>query len=126
MPLYTNNHYLSSILPNANYSLKHTSNLKYPEVVEFRIKTLMFWNKYGIEAAIDYSGYSKSSIYRWRKQLEDSRSLDKRMGRASLKSLDPKTKKPKHCKEANWDKSVISYIKQQVIKHYGIGRRKLH
>lgn len=126
MPLYTNTYYLSNIIPTLNYSLKHTSTLQHPQVVEFRIKALTFWQKYGIEAAMDYSGYSKSSLYRWRKQLEDSRQLDKRIGRASLKALDPKVKRPKHCRVASWNHQIIDYIKQQATKHYGIGRRKLH
>ena len=90
MALYTNTHSLASLLPNLNYSLKHTSDLRHPEVVQFRISCLEFWNKHGLAAALDYAGVSRSTLYAWRKALKDSQQLDRRMGRASLKALGPK------------------------------------
>lgn len=126
MSFYTNIKSFTSILPDLNYSLKHTSDLKYPEIVQSRIEALNFWNKHGLDAAVDHTGRSKSTLYLWCKKLEDSRKLDKRMGRASLKAIDPKCRRPKHCKEVNWDKDNITYIKKQAAKHWGIGRKKLH
>lgn len=94
--------------------------------METRINALKFWEKHGIEAAVDHSGYSKSTLYSWRKKLEESRKLDRRLGRASLKALDPKSKRPIHCRQAKWDKAIVKLIEELASKHYRIGKQKLH
>lgn len=125
MALYTNTHYLTSLFPNLNYSLKHTSNLRYPDVVQFRVKCLEFWSKHGLTAAIDYSGASKSTLYAWRKALNDSKKHD-RMGRASLSSLDPCSTRPRHCKSAQWPPVVVKFIQDTVAKYDFLGKQKVY
>lgn len=126
MPLYFKTESFASIINNFNYSLKHTSNLNNPAEVERRIKVLEFWNKHGLAAAIDYSNRSRATLYNWKKALEDSRSLDKRMGRAGLKSLDPRSRRPKHCKQAKWNKKVIDLIITYASKYPNMGRQQCH
>lgn len=125
MALYMNWSGLASIMPDLNYSLKHTSNLRYPKIVEFRLKCLEFWSKHGLAAALDYSSVSRSTLYVWRKALEDSRKLD-RMGRASLRALDPKSTRPKKCKSANWSPVVVNFIKDTATEHNDLGKQKLY
>ena len=126
MALYTNTHYLASLWPDFNYSLKHTSNLRHPEVVQFRISCLEFWHKHGLAAALDYAGVSRSTLYAWRKALMDSRKLDRRMGRASLKALDPKSTRPIKCKSTRWSPIVVKYIRELVTLHPELGRQKVY
>lgn len=126
MALYMNCFNLTSIMPDFNYSLKHTSNLRYPNVVEHRIKCLEFWSKHGLAAALDYANVSRSTLYNWRKKLEDFRKLDKRMGRASLKALDPKSRRPTKCKAARWSPLVVKYIRDLVLAHPELGRQKVY
>ena len=125
MALYMNQHGLSSFLVNLNYSLKHTSNLRHPEIVQFRVSCLEFWTKHGLAAAIDYSGKSKSTLYAWRKALDDSRKKD-RMGRASLSALDPKTTRPLRCKSNHWPPIVVSFITKTATKHASMGKQMLY
>ena len=125
MALYMNCFSLASVLPDLNYSLKHTSKLRYPETVSFRLRCLEFWDKHGLEAALDFAEVSKSTLYAWRKALEDSRRRD-RMGRASLHALDPKSTRPIKCKSANWSPATVKYIENTASKHLDLGRQKLH
>lgn len=125
MALYMNCFSLASVLPDLNYSLKHTSNLRSPETVHFRINCLEFWAKHGLAAAIDYSGVSKSTLYVWRKSLDDSRKRD-RMGRASLYALDPKSTRPRKCKSSHWNPLVVKYVKDLILEHPELGKQKVY
>lgn len=126
MALYLNWFSLTSVLPDLNYSLKHTSNLRRPDIVSSRLKALEFWEKHGLAAAMDYAGVSRATFYNWRKALSDSRKLDKRCGRARLKALDPKSTKPLKCKSANWPPMVVSFIEQTSLSHPELGKQKLY
>lgn len=112
-------------IANLEYSLKHTSELNNPKEVEFRVKTLKFWSSYGIKAAIEYSGRSKSTLYNWKKSLELSRRLD-RTGKASLYSLDPKSRRPNHIRQAKYNKTIKLYVIRILNKYPFLGRRKVY
>lgn len=125
MAVYMNWHSLASTIKNLEYSNKHTSSLNNPEEVSRRIEALEFWCKHGLNPAIDHAGVSRSTLYSWRHKLDSSRKHD-RMGRASLKALDPKSTRPKHCRRADWDKKIVTLLTELATKHPELGRQPLY
>ena len=125
MAVYMNWHSLASTIKNLEYSNKHTSSLNNPEEVSRRIEALEFWSKHGLNPAMDHAGVSRSTLYSWRHKLDSSRKHD-RMGRASLKALDPKSTRPKHCRRADWDKKIVTLLTELATKHPELGRQPLY
>ena len=125
MALYLSWFSFASVWPDLNYSLKHASNLRRPDMVGFGLEALKFWDKHGLKAAMDFAKASRSTLYNWRKALADSRKLDKRYGRASLKALDPKSTRPQHCRTTTWSPLVVSFIRTAVTNHPELGKQKI-
>ena len=101
-------------------------------MVEYRIKVLKFWDKHGLDAALEYAKdlnphgkCSRASMYRWKKDLADSGKRD-RMGRCRLSAIDPKSTRPIHCRlPRNYDE-LYEPIKQLLDKHGTLGKNKVH
>ena len=125
MAVYMNWHSLASTIKNLEYSNKHTSSLNNPEEVSRRIEALEFWRKHGLSSAIDHAGVSRSTLYSWCNKLDSSRKRD-RMGRAGLKALDPKSTRPKRCRQSNWDKEMVKLLVRLATKHPELGRQPLY
>ena len=125
MAVYMNWHSLASTIKNLEYSNKHTSSLNNPEEVSRRIEALEFWAKHGLNPAMDHAGVSRSTLYSWRHKLDSSRKRDC-MGRASLKALDPKSTRPKHCRRADWDKKIVTLLTELATRHPELGRQPLY
>ena len=125
MAVYMNWHSLASTIKNLEYSNKHTSSLNNPDEVNRRIEALEFWRKHGLSSAIDHAGVSRSTLYSWRNKLDSSRKRD-RMGRAGLKALDPKSTRPKRCRQSNWDKEMVKLLVRLATKHPELGRQPLY
>lgn len=124
--------YLNGYFKNWDYVDKHTSRLRYKEIVEYRIKVLEFWDKFGLEAALNYAKElspnhkcSRATIYRWRKMLTESGKRD-RMGRCRLSAIDPKSTRPYHCRlPKNYDE-LYSPIRQLLSEHQTLGKNKVY
>ena len=100
--------------------------------MNYRIKILKFWDKYGLEAALDYakdlnprSKCSRSTLYRWKKSLADSGKRDK-MGRCRLSAIDPKSTRPTHCRLPKNYQELYKPIKQLMFAHDTLGKNKIH
>ena len=124
--------YLNGYFRNWDYVDKHTSRLRNRDVVEYRIKVLRFWDKHGLEAALEYARdlnphgkCSRASMYRWRKDLVESGKRD-RMGRCKLSAIDPKSTRPNHCRLPMDCEELFQPIKQLLTKHEGLGKNKIH
>lgn len=77
MALYLRWFSLASIWPDLHYSLKHTSNLRRPDIVSFRLKALEFWDKHVLAAAIDYiSGKAVSRLLTSKSSLKTAAFLN--------------------------------------------------
>jgi transposase InsO family protein len=95
------------------------SLLKYDtsKVAKKRLQVIKFFEKYGLQPTIDAFGVSKSSIYRWRKKLKDSE--------GELKSLVPKSTRPKKTRKPVYDKRIVAEIKRLRDDKYVPGKKKL-
>ena len=124
--------YLNGYFRNWDYVDKHTSRLRNRDAVEYRIKVLKFWDKYGLDAALEYakdlnpnSKCSRASMYRWRKCLTDSGKRD-RAGRCKLSAIDPKSTRPVHCRLPKDYDELRKPIKQLLNDHKTLGKNKIH
>ena len=124
--------YLNGYFRNWDYVDKHTSRLRNRDTVEYRIKVLEFWDKFGLDAALSYAKdlnphhrCSRATLYRWRRALAESGKRD-RMGRCRLSAIDPKSTRPYHCRlPRNYDE-LYEPIKQLLKNHDNLGKNKVH
>lgn len=65
-----------------SYAIKATMNNK---TVAQRLGVLRFWDKHGLQAAMDHSGKSRRTLYAWRKAYREQ----------GLAGLTPQSKAPK-------------------------------
>ena len=124
--------YLNGYFRNWDYVNKHTSELRNKAVVEYRIKVLAFWDKHGLDAALEYAEdisvhhkCSRATLYRWRKALIDSGKRD-RIGRCKLSAIDPKSTRPAHCRLPRNYEELYEPIKQILSEHSMLGKYKVH
>lgn len=117
MSLYMKIHRSASIM-----WLKDAPNLRNPEVVKYRLDCLAFWNKHGLAAALDYAGVSRSTLYKWKKDLISSRVLDYHHTQFNIR----KYKRPHHCRKRTWQSSTVKAITQLVSDHPELGKNKVY
>ncbi len=87
------------------------------EEVAFRLKVILYHDKYETEATVEAFGVSRATIYRWKKQFRDSG--------GKLESLISKPTIPKKVKQRQWRPEVIDFILKFRKEHPGIGKEKL-
>ena len=124
--------YLNGCFRNWDYANKHISNLRRSDIVEYRIKVLEFWDKFGLTAALNYAKdlnphhrCSRATLYRWKKALAESGKRD-RMGRCSLSAIDPKSTRPYHCRLPKNYEELYAPIKQLLTEHQTLGKNKVY
>ena len=86
------------------------------EAAQFRMQVLNYQKKYGTKLTMEAYGMPKSTIYRWKKRLEESG------GR--LTSLIPQSTAPKRRRRMIVDYRIVSFIESEREKHL-IGKEKL-
>ncbi len=85
--------------------------------VQYRLKVLKFYDKYGLDATIEAFEVSRRTIFRWRSILENS---------SDYNDLAPKSTRPKTFRKTSFDKMIVDEIKR-LREHYpNIGKAKLH
>jgi hypothetical protein len=82
-----------------------------------RLRILPFWDKYGLEAAIEAFAVSKRTLYRWKAALA--------LNANDILSLNPKSRKPHSGRSPATPKSVIDEIKRLREKYPNIGKEKI-
>ena len=83
-----------------------------------RLKIIKFFDKYGLEATIEAFDISRRTLYRWKSTLTKNKN--------NVSSLNPKSTKPKHKRQATTPKILINEIKQLREKYPNIGKAKLY
>lgn len=128
MSLYFKFESFASILKGFNdYKVKLDNEAE----VNRRLDILKFWDKYGLEAAMEHGKCSRATIYGWKHKMQQARIRagfrnSKLAAKASLKALDPASRRPKHCKQATWNKQVLEYLKGQAGKYPLIGKQQCY
>lgn len=86
---------------------------------ESKLHALNMTAKYGIRQTCETLQVSKSSIYKWQRQLKNNWNKDT--------VLIPRSRRPKTYRQANqWDSRITEFIKLQRKQYHFIGKDKLH
>ena len=94
------------------YTITHNNH-----IVQKRLETIEFFNKYGLEATIEAYKVSKSTIYLWRKRLIESKYNEV--------SLMPKSTRPKRTRKMIVNIKILEYIKKIREGDYILGKKKI-
>ena len=78
---------------------------------------LVFWEKYGLEAAMDAFGVKRRTLFLWKKRLRE--------GRGKPEALDERSKVPVQHRIRAWPLEVLDEIKQLRMEHPNLGKEKL-
>ena len=89
---------------------------KISEIAEHRLKILKFWEKHGLQAALDAFEISRRSLYDYRRRLKNYGVL----------GLNDKSKRPKRLRQSNWDSRIIGKIENLRKQLPNIGKEQLH
>jgi len=82
--------------------------------IERRVKVIEFFHKHGVEATRDGFGVSRSTMYRWRKLLEE--------GGGKLVALAPGSRAPKRTRGRTVSGEIVRFIERCRNEHPGIGK----
>lgn len=86
------------------------------DVAKLRLQIINYHEKNGTEKTIEAYGIPKSTIYRWKKELEKNE--------GKISALIPKSKAPKRKREMIVDPRIVEWIKNERKEHH-IGKEKL-
>jgi len=87
-----------------NYGLRHKANYTMiTKTSEQRLKILLFWKKYGLEAVSEAFGAKRSTLFSWWKIYK--------LSGYKIESLSPKSQAPKHKRKQAVDYRIVAQIK---------------
>ncbi|MDP1629687.1 MAG: integrase core domain-containing protein [bacterium] len=83
-----------------------------------KAKVLVFWEKYGLQAAIEAFNVKRRALFYWKEQLQE--------GGGNLEALNEKSRAPKKKRRRLWPEEVLAEIKRQRWEHPNLGKEKIH
>ena len=111
--------YESMVTGYARKTMNNTHITHHPHraTIEWRIKVLSFYDRYGQEATNEAFNVSRSTIFLWKQKLKDSH--------GQLSSLAPASRAPKTRRKRTTDSRITDFIVKQRIDHPRLGKDKL-
>ncbi len=88
------------------------------EQAKHRLKALIHWKKYGLEAAKDAFTVSRRTLFNWKKSQKD--------GKGKLEALNPRKRTPKNKRKRTWDTRILEEIKRLRKEHPNLGADKIY
>lgn len=88
------------------------------EKAKHRIKVLAFWEKHGLEAALDAFPAKRSTLFLWKRKL--------RKGRGRLEALNDISRAPKKRRKRLWPHEIIDEIKRLRTLYPNLGKDKVY
>ena len=83
-----------------------------------KARILAFWEKHGLEAALDAFPVKRATIFLWKKQFNE--------GGRKPEALNEKKRTPKARRKRYWHSDIIAEIKRQRWEHPNLGKEKLY
>ena len=83
-----------------------------------KARILIFWEKHGLQAALDAFSVKKRTLYHWKSIFVQSQ------GR--IESLNDRSRAPKTKRVRTWPEEIIAEIKRIRWEHPNLGKDKLH
>lgn len=84
---------------------------------KYKARVLVFWEKHGLKATIDAFSVKRSTLFLWKKQLQDNKGI--------LEGLNEKSKCPKRKRQRQVNSNVQHYIIQLRKDHPMLGKDKI-
>jgi transposase InsO family protein len=97
----------------ANYAIKADMIDK---TIEAKLKVLTFWDKHGIEAALDYSQKSRRTLYHWKKQYKQS----------GISGLAAKSTAPRRRRKRCWSPLIGQQLRHWRTELPNLGKEQLY
>jgi hypothetical protein len=90
------------------------------EKAKYKAKVLVFWEKHGLEAALDAFPYKRSTLYAWKQQWIK--------GNKKIEALNEKKRTPQRKRRRIWPSELIAEIKRLRGRdqYPNLGADKLH
>ena len=85
---------------------------------EKKARILVFWEKHGLEAAIEAFEVKRRTLFSWKKKWVEGGKIPE--------ALNDKSRAPRTKRKRLWPEEVISEIKRQRWEHPNLGKDKLH
>ncbi|MCD6454137.1 MAG: transposase, partial [Candidatus Aminicenantes bacterium] len=89
----------------------------YRDVIAFRLKVVEFFERHGLRLTVEAFGVSKSTIYRWRKRLQQ--------GGGAISALAPCSKAPKRKRKREVSPQIIKFPEELRRTHPRMGKEKI-
>ena len=83
-----------------------------------RYRVLVFWEKYGLEAAAEAFKTKRRTLFNWKKKFNE--------GGRKVEALNDKSKTPRTRRKRIWPVETISEIKRLRTEHPNLGKEKLY
>jgi transposase InsO family protein len=102
------------------FAILYNDGLKYrmlTEKAKHKVKVIVFWEKHGLEAALDAFPHKRSTLYNWKRILAENN------GR--LESLNEKKTSPNNKRKRIVDERIEKFIIDLRIAHPRTGKEKL-
>jgi len=97
---------------------KHELNITQNDyVIKSRLDAITFYHDFGLEPTLKAFNISRSTLFNWRKSYMDSRK--------SVKSLAPRSTKPKHTRRMNTNPQILNFIKEIRKKYPRFSKHKI-
>jgi len=82
---------------------------------EEKLKVLTFWDKHGLEAALDYSQKSRRTLFNWKKQNRES----------GVSGLADRSRTPRTRRRRNWSPLIIEQLRHWRTELPNLGKEQL-
>jgi len=96
---------------------QYLSTITRNQIVQERLKIIKFFDEFGHKATKEAFGYSRSTVYLWKKNYKDAK--------YNPSSLIPKSRRPKNVRRAEIDKRIVSFIRDMREKYPRLGKSKI-
>ena len=97
------------------YALKHQHMIN--EEATERVKILVFWERYGLEATMEAFGVSRRTLFRWKNKLDE---------KGNVEALNNGSREPKRHRRREWNVEVIDEIRRIRNEHPNLGKDKVY
>ena len=99
-----------------DYAIRYTRMVT--DKAKHKARVLAFWEKHGLEAAMEAFGVKRRSLYNWKRQLKK--------GGGKLTSLNEKSKRPDNIRQRQWPQAIKDEIARLRAEHPNLGKDKIH
>lgn len=83
-----------------------------------RYEILVFWEKYGLPAALDAFKVKKRTLFNWKQRIKQ--------GNGTVEALNPGSRAPRVKRKRLWDERIIAELKRLRTTYPNLGKEKLY